>query len=247
MYSTNKVLVTGTKSGLGKYIYENTDKSVSLTRDNRKDILNDKYDLIIHCAFHSDRSNDIGDYYDYVDSNILLTNELVNLEHKRFVYISSLAVYDNGYSSYKHSKLCSEAIVNKKANNPLILRVPAMLGVDIRPNTIYRILKEDKPKLTLNEESTFNYVLHSDVKNFALLNRFNGVVDFVSNGNITLKKVNEILNGNAVFGDYKFVTPEIKDGVNWKSSEQVINEFKELIWKRKYWYVERQDSLVETY
>ena len=229
MSSTNKTLVTGINSGLGKYIYENTSNSVGLTRENRQDVLKSEYDLIIHCAFHSDRGNDIDDYYDYIDSNILLTNELVKLKHKRFVYISSLAVYDEDYSAYKHTKLCSEAIVNKKANNPLIMRVPAMLGVDIRPNTIFRILKEHKPKLTLSEESTFNYVLHSDVKNFALLNKFNGVVDFVSNGNVTLKKVNEILNGNAVFGDYKFITPEIKDGVNWKSSEQVINEYKELV------------------
>ena len=126
MSSTNKILITGTKSGLGKYIYENTPNSISLTRDSREDILNDEYDLIIHCAFHSDRGDNIDDYYDYVDSNILLTDELVNLEHKRFVYISSLAVYDEGYSSYKHTKLCAEAIVNKKANNPLILRVPAL-------------------------------------------------------------------------------------------------------------------------
>ena len=62
-----------------------------------------------------------------------------------------------------------------------------------------------------------------------MLNKFNGVVDFVSSGNLTLKKVNEILNGTAEFGDYKFITPEIKDGVSWKSSEQVLNEYKELV------------------
>ena len=229
MFLTNKILVTGTKSGLGKYIYENTTNSISLIRENRTDVMNDEYDLIIHCAFHSDRGDDINDYYDYVDSNILLTDELVNLKHNRFVYISSLAVYDEDYSAYKHTKLCAEAIVNKKANNPLIIRVPAMLGVDIRPNTIFRILKEDKPKLTLSGESTFNYVLHSDVKKFVLNNKHKGIVDFVSNDNVTLKKVNEILDGNAIFGNYKFITPEIKDGVNWKSSEQVVNQFKNLL------------------
>ena len=225
----SKNLFTGTKSGLGKYIFQNTNNSISLTRENRTDVIKDEYDLIIHCAFHSDRDDKINDYYDYVDSNILLTDELVNLKHNRFVYISSLAVYDKDNVTYKHTKLCAEAIVNKKANNPLIIRVPAMLGIDIRPNTLFRILKEDKPKLTLSGESTFNYVLHSDVKQFALNNKHKGIVDFVSDGNVTLKKVNEILDGNAIFGDYKFITPEIKDGVNWKSSEQVINKFKELV------------------
>ena len=39
----------------------------------------------------------------------------------------------------------------------------------------------------------------------------------------------QILDGNAIFGNYKFITPEIKDGVNWKSSEQVVNQFKNLL------------------
>ena len=167
--------------------------------------------------------------FETINGRRIMSNELTEIKHNRFVYMSSLAVYDNDNSNYKHSKLCSESIINKKANNPLILRLPVMLGTNIRPNTIFRILKEDKPNLTLSGNSTFNYVLHSDVKMFALLNKFNGVVDFVSRGNITLKKVNEILNGNAVFGDYTFVTPEISDGVNLKTSEQVISEFKGIL------------------
>ena len=80
MSSTNKTLVTGIKSGLGKYIYENASNSVGLTRENRDNVIKGEYDLIIHCAFHSDRGNDIDDYYDYINSNILLTNELVKLK-----------------------------------------------------------------------------------------------------------------------------------------------------------------------
>ena len=89
MSSTNKILVTGTKSGLGKYIYNTIPNSISLTRENREDVIGGEYDLIIHCAFHPERGNDISDYYDYIDSNILLTNELTKLKHTRFVYVSS--------------------------------------------------------------------------------------------------------------------------------------------------------------
>ena len=38
MSSTNKILVTGVKSVLGKYIYENTSNSVGLTRENRANV-----------------------------------------------------------------------------------------------------------------------------------------------------------------------------------------------------------------
>ena len=104
MSSTGKILVTGVTSGLGKYIYENIPDCVGMTRENRHYVLKDEYDLIIHCAFSSERGNDITDYFEYIDSNILLTNELVNTKHKKFVYISSVVVYDEGYSNYKSTK-----------------------------------------------------------------------------------------------------------------------------------------------
>ena len=49
-----------------------------------------------------------------------------------------------------------------------------------------------------------------------------------ANGNITLGEVNDILNGNAVFGDYLFETPLV-DGIKLKTSTQVIKEFKDMM------------------
>ena len=227
MSSTNRILVTGVTSGLGKYIYENISDCVGMTRENRHYVLKDEYDLIIHCAFSSERGNDITDYFEYIDSNILLTNDLVNTKHKKFVYISSVVVYDEGYSNYKSTKFYSESIVEKKSDNFLILRVPVMLAVDIRPNTIWKIIKEDKPKLTLHQDSTFNYVLHSDILDYIFIDE-KGIKNFVSEDNITLGEIKELVNGNCEFGNYKFVTPKL-DGVKWKTSRQVVEEFKEMV------------------
>ena len=48
-FSDKSVLVTGTNSGLGKFIYERIPNAVSLTRENRVDIVGGKkYDIIIH-------------------------------------------------------------------------------------------------------------------------------------------------------------------------------------------------------
>ena len=69
MSSTNRILVTGVTSGLGKYIYENISDCVGMTRENRHYVLKDEYDLIIHCAFSSERGNDITDYFEYIDSS----------------------------------------------------------------------------------------------------------------------------------------------------------------------------------
>ena len=89
MYSTNKILITGTTSGLGKYLYENIPNSISL---NRKDtFIDNNFDVIIHNAFSPQgaNKNDIKDYYKYINDNILLTKKLVDIKPKKFIYIST--------------------------------------------------------------------------------------------------------------------------------------------------------------
>ena len=86
----NKVLVTGANSGLGKYIASQIDCAI-LTRENSKSVLDKTYDTIIHCAFNS-RKN-VNDYYEIVRDNIFLTKDLCKVPHNKFVFISSIDVY----------------------------------------------------------------------------------------------------------------------------------------------------------
>ena len=198
-FKNKKILVTGITSGLGKYIHNNIPNSIGLTRENRHQLLDGDYDLIIHCAFSNERMESIDDYYEFIDGSILLTDDLVKVKHKKFIYISSLEVYNKPFTGYRFGKLCSEAIVNKK------------------------------PKLTLSSNSTFNYILHSDLLNFISESEDKtGILNFISDGNITLKKVNEIFNGNPIWGDYTYITKEV-DGIKLKTSEKVVTEFKKLI------------------
>ena len=159
-----KILVTGCGSGLGKYISKSI-RCIKVTRSNRKAII-EKYrstgvDLIIHCAFGGQggyEQNNIDDYFKYVDDNILFTNELTQIPHKKIVYISSLAVYEKKYMNYKHTKLYAESIVNTLGNNALILRCPAMLGKYMKPNNVYKLIKNKECKLSLTKDSNFNYI-----------------------------------------------------------------------------------------
>ena len=123
--SQNKILVTGTNSGLGKYIASQINCTV-LTREDNESVLDKSNDTIIHCAFNS-RKN-INDYYDIVRDNIFLTKDLCKVPHNKFVFISSIDVYREEDSLYKISKLMAESIVNKMATNPLTLRCSAILG-----------------------------------------------------------------------------------------------------------------------
>jgi nucleoside-diphosphate-sugar epimerase len=240
-----KVLVTGCNSGLGKYI-SNTMECIEVNRSNRNSIIQqyktEGVDLIIHCAFGGQggyTQNIIGDYFKYVDDNILFTKELTEIPHKKIVYISSLAVYEKEYMNYKHTKLYAESIITNLGKSPLILRCPAMLGKYMRPNNVYNLITNRRSKLSLSKESNFNYVLHSDILNFIRFANnwaIKGVIDFTSTENITLEEITNILKAEPEYGNYTFNTPLVsnRDLVKYnkslnKTSKEVFNQFIEQI------------------
>ena len=85
-----RVLITGTNSGLGKWLSKQFQDCDTLTRDTRISDLQDEYDLIIHCAakvIHNDW-DDVG--MDLFEDNVFLTRDLARIPHKKFVYLSSI-------------------------------------------------------------------------------------------------------------------------------------------------------------
>jgi nucleoside-diphosphate-sugar epimerase len=227
-----KILLTGATSGFGKYVSDTLDNVTTLTRQNRysSEIIDEEYDIIIHSAFSNERGPEITDYFEFVDGSILLTNELLHIPHKKFVYISSLIVYEDEISSYGLGKKLSEAMVSELSESPLVIRVPALLGKDIRPNTVHRIITEKNPKLTLSKDSKFNYILHSDLLKFIDTYDKEGVVNFMSKDTITLEYVSELFNNSPEWGQYTYVTPGIEeDAERLRSSKSVLLEYEKII------------------
>ena len=234
----NKILVTGINSGLGKYIYENTENAIGINRSNSKEMLgkhkDDFFEMIIHCAFNS--SNDVSDYQSYVEDNIFFTAKLADIKCRKFIYISSVNVYSKEDNYYSLSKRIGEYIVkSRQPDSHLIIRCSAILGPTIRPNSLVKILKNKAPKLSLSEDSTFNYVLQEDILKF--INHSDetflcGTCDFTSESDVNLKYVAEKYNKETEFGEYKYETPK-SDTVKAynvckefkKSSKDIIEEF----------------------
>jgi len=217
MHLGDKIIITGAGSGLGKFIAGLDVDCVEMTRSNREKVINTFYNknstVIVHCAFNN--SINIDDYYKYLDDNILLTKELTQIPHKKFIYLSSINVYREEWSAYKLSKLFAESIVKNHATNPLILRSGAILGRTMRYNTFLKILKEKSPNLSLSGESSFNYVLQEDLASFileAIDKEIIGTYNFTSKGNITLKELSTLFESHPQFGNYVYDTPEIDNG-----------------------------------
>jgi hypothetical protein len=194
-------LITGTNSGLGKYLYDNLPNSLGLNRDNFDSIKDESYKTIIHCAFN--KENIITDYKKYLDDNIFLTQRLKNLKHNKFVYISTVDVYQEYPTMYSHFKKFSETLLDK---DDLILRCPMMLGITMKPNHVTKI-KDNIESIGLSGESKFNYLLMSDLVEFFTnddFKQYNGVIDFVANSLVKLDDVKNYFNSTTKLGDHVY-------------------------------------------
>ena len=226
-----KYLISGTNSGLGKFIYNKLKRdSIGLNRNNRK-IINkyNNFHTIIHCAFN--KENEISDYSKYIDDNILLTNELLNLKFKKFIYISSVDIYSNKENNYIFFKKLSESLVFEKKNT-LILRCSSMIGQTMKSNHLQKI--KSNSDITLSSSSSFNYILMKDIFKFIIndAKNYSGLLDFVANKAISLKLVSKYFDSKTVFGKSRYITvksfknPIYKLDKNYDSSSlQNLNRY----------------------
>jgi hypothetical protein len=197
-------LITGINSGLGKYLYEKLPNTVGLNRGtNFEAIKHIKYDTIVHCAFNKEMQ--ITDYKKYLEDNILLTQKLKNLKYKKFIYISSVDVYQPEPNIYSIFKNLTETLIGK---NDLILRCSMMLGNTMKSNHVSKI-KDNISSINLSEDSEFNYILMDDLVEFFKnkdYSKHSGIIDFVSNSIIKLKDVKKYFGSTTELGNYVYTS-----------------------------------------
>ena len=203
---SEEYLITGVNGGLGGYLSHKLTGGEGLHRDNFIELSYfSRYDTVVHCAFN--KYNEIHDYYQYLEDNIFLTQNLLNVSYGYFIYISSIDVY-NGTNNYSLFKRFAESLVERR-HNTTILRCPMLLGTSMKDNHLTKMLWSDNEKLTLSGESTFNYILYDDILDFIRSGKYrelNGVYDLVATDTIKLKDVKDEFKSTAEFGDYVYET-----------------------------------------
>lgn len=198
-----KFLITGVKSGLGKYLHESIPGSLGLDRNNFNLIKNNAFDVIVHCAFNKEMQ--ITDYKKYLEDNILLTQKLKSLNPKKFIYISSVDVYQPEPNIYSIFKKLTETLMDK---DDLILRCAMMLGGTMKPNHVNKI-KDNIQSISLSGDSEFNYILMDNLVQF-LKDRdyldYSGIIDFVSNSVVKLNEVKKYFKSTTKLGNYVYTS-----------------------------------------
>jgi len=223
--STLELLITGTRSGLGKYLYENMG-GVELHRNTseeaQKEIFSADYDAIIHCAVNSSTDIDSASLYSYLDDNVLLTKRLTSIRSKLFIYMSSVDVYpqdgclhsedqvidaDSLRGIYATTKLASETLIQHLCPNYLILRGVTLLGEYSRKNILMKIIENEKCKVGLSGDSLYNIITYVDIKNFirlALEKNLCGIYNIASLDNIKLSDIAGSMNRKVQFGTHDY-------------------------------------------
>lgn len=225
----DKYLVTGVKSGLGKYIYDNLRRVDGLHRKNNfmfdSYVRPQYYDTIIHCAFN--RQREITDYYQYIDDNLFLTKKLLDLNCNRFIYISSVDVYNSeSNNNYALFKKYAESVVSQY-DFTLIMRLPVLLGKTMKPNHITKMFEQPNAKISLSKKSLFNYILYEDILKFIKDKYMYGKVDLVADDNITLSEIKNEFELETQFGGFVYQMPiSLSNPIyTGKTSLETIKEF----------------------
>lgn len=248
-----KFLISGAKNGLGKHLFEIFD-GIPFTRQTSQDefekFKKDGVDIILHAAFNSSKDINSQNLYPYIQDNIFLTEKLIKIPHKKFIFISSVDVYpkdekthaedeaidiDSVRGIYALTKLMSESLIKEESSNYLILRCSSLIGKYARRNTLIKIRTEEKPILTLSPDSFLNYILHTDVSEFIKLTvkkDLKGIYNLVSYKNITLSEIASLLKKKVKFGNYIYSVGYIDNrkvtsvtSSFEKTSKEVIRQF----------------------
>lgn len=211
------ILLTGAKSGLGRYIADN----LPCKELNKGDPLPEGYfETIIHCG--SDRENPILD--------IEFTKRLLGVPHKYFIYTSTVDVYKalrGEPNQYAHAKLECEKVIRNYSDNYCILRLSMMIGKDAKPNSVMKILKGEP--VTLSPESMVSVIQHEDVckliEQLLFIKAEYGTMNVTACGRITLGEAFP----KARFGSYTYISPDIPTDTSLhlppKTSLDAINSY----------------------
>jgi len=197
--SNKKILISGTSSGLGKYLGKKF-VSIKFNREKKFSLYKQyEWDLIIHCGFYS------GDNKKKILEAVNISKKISYLKAKKKIFISSMIIYSKKKTQYKLAKIKSESFFKKKNN--YILRLGSLIGPNMRMNTIYKILFLKNAKIGLSSGSTYSFITYHEVfllvKEILKQNKYK-IVDFLRKDFIDLKKISKYFKKDIVFGTYLF-------------------------------------------
>lgn len=199
-------------SAFARYFDKNNVPYVSVQRDQMQSVIGASCDLVINCAGngHKGRANS-DPAWDFRETVGSASHYVHAIDAKVFVHVSTVDVYaDPGseqtteemtaslspfQSVYGFHKLLAEHCVQRFAKKALVLRLPALVGPNLRKNPIFDHFHEDK-SLFIAGDSRLN-IVHTDFVAEATLKLLNsgvsqGVFNLAASDSLKISDLPEI-------------------------------------------------------
>ncbi|TAN47771.1 MAG: NAD(P)-dependent oxidoreductase [Rhodospirillales bacterium] len=223
-----RLLISGTSSGLGRYLLKRLG-GVAFQRSAPMPEQKSPFDAIVHCAFNSTRDVPLDAIPAYLDDNIGLTERLLSVPHRCFVYLSTVDLYPEGEGPYDEAcpidakdirgvyaltKAASEALVRAHGPDHLILRPTSLIGPDARPSAPIRLLRGYDGPMGLAPGSRYNLIRHQDVADFILAcleRNMRGTFNLASSNTIPLKDMALALGRSIEFGTHPYKVANVSN------------------------------------
>lgn len=205
-----KIAVLGANGFIGSKIVKvlsdnkEIDKVVSINKDNYKKHLEEHFDVFINANGNSRKwwaaQNPKEDFKASVSS---VASTLQDFSFDKYVYLSSVDVYNTDSIYGKHKSLAEAMLVNYLKDTLLVLRLGAVIGKEMKKGVLFDA--KDTGKLYVTEDSTFQFVTNTEVANCINEainnNNFWGTcLDLLSEDSLRAKDLEEILGKKLVYG-----------------------------------------------
>lgn len=216
-----KVLLTGHKSGLGKFLKSKLKNYKILIYNDQICKKNYYFDFIIHCAAKRPKYGKKISNVDYINSNIDLTRKLLKFKFKKLIFISTIDVYPKSTkvkkenitidlnkleTIYQITKISSEKILSYfYKDKSVILRLPSIVGKEMKKNIFYEIIYSRKKNLKthFSKKSKFNIVMYDEILNFLnqILNKnISGIFNLASKKNVSIENLAKKYKKKVTYG-----------------------------------------------
>ena len=161
-----RVLITGHKGFIGRYVYADWVETLGVNNvvgidfpDNVDSFSGGNYDLIIHLAAYANIRDSLSDPQKFYDNNVVKAKRIFDwCRHTgtRLLYASSSAVEEEYWENpYAMTKWINEIMA---PTNSVGLRFTTVYGPNSRPDMMYRMLEDGTAKYVTNHRRDWIHV-----------------------------------------------------------------------------------------
>ena len=244
-----------TGSAFVKILEKNNVEFKIIQKENKEEFFGRHCDVLIFANGNAVKYKANDDpFFDFHASLSSVAEYVHKINSKLFVLLSSIEVYDHHLSvdetkedvqineeclePYGYHKFLVEKYVKRFANNFLIFRLPALVGIGTRKNPIYDFLHNHK-KVMISPNSQLNVlntrIIAETVLKIIDKNINNEIFNLASTNSVRIGDIKNIVNFDSDYTDdcdsylqtYFINTDKIQKFVNLSTSEESILEYSE--------------------